>query len=61
MLSEILISITSVRKPYLLARSSVSYFNWFLEHGISLSTVQLFVISIEGIFQRDVGNTTRTS
>ena len=40
--------LASVRQAmYLLARSHVSCFDWFLERDISLPDAQLFVIAIE--------------
>ena len=35
------------------------YFDWFLVRGISLPAAQLFVIVIESILWRGVGNLTR--
>ena len=50
--------ITSVSKLYLVVSYHVSYFDWFLERGIFLPAVQLFMISVEEVFWKSVDNQT---
>ena len=47
-----------VRNPRILTTYTVTCLEWFLERGMSLPVAQIFVIVLEEIFQRTVGNLT---